>query len=959
MGHSLLDGKPTAAQFGGSVLQLNITSSRYDAETNAASDQVGALQASGSVIRLFASGSDLETSSLTTNGLTASLYFLKPSTDNLELSKPARVLGHNIDETISGGWTYSSTLTAQGLANLDGGIEIDNSGNKFTVSTAGAVMAAGLSNLDGGIEVDSGGNKFTVSTAGVVVAAGKVTGDEFATDGNEFTVSTAGAIVAASADIDDVQINGATIGHTNDTSLITLANNTVTFGSDDDVNISKTSGLQLGGAAVTSTAAELNLLDEAVANTVVNSKAVIYGSSGEIKGGTISGSALNIPQGTLSFNGQAVSAEASELNLLDGSSAGTVVASKAAIYSAGGALTASSFTAGTVEATYAQIDHLDVNTINSVTKTVNTLEVADKYIVLASGSTGGNVNGAGIAFGGHGSGDGMEGPTAAAATFSYDDTVKALVASGSSNMGIHLSASGDFMGTGVKVAGRIFGSTLSLNAGSNEITAAELNVLDAVTPGTAVASKAVVLDSNKDIGTIRNLTIDGVFTDGNYTFDTSGNVTGLGTVGCGAITSTGNFSAVGTITGDTSLTLDSTTITTAEIGVLDTVTPGTAAASKAMVLDSDADISGGRNLTISGELDAATLDISSTGDVAGTLTCSRASGTGLAVTSNATISGDLDVDGTTNLDAVDIDGAVQIDNTVTVGVDDTGYDVKFFGGTSGAYMLWDQDVDDLKLVGAAGLIVPEGQFTLGSTAVTATAAELNDLAGNAVDASDFTKLSNVTSTAAELNLLDTAASAIGRCYPSKAAVFSSSGSLSVSAIFGHDLGSGVGLSLDYSTCGSNTGKIMLKDNLANALEIQQGVGGSKVSYLKFVSTDNSESVDMGVDLNLADGASVTADAFVLNSDETLKKDIKTLDSALDKVMSMRGVTYQFKHNPEKQEVGFLAQEMKNSVPEVVSTTNKGTLGIDYAKLTSVLVEAVKEQQEQIEELKAKLSKDNS
>jgi hypothetical protein len=51
--------------------------------------------------------------------------------------------------------------------------------------------------------------------------------------------------------------------------------------------------------------------------------------------------------------------------------------------------------------------------------------------------------------------------------------------------------------------------------------------------------------------------------------------------------------------------------------------------------------------------------------------------------------------------------------------------------------------------------------------------------------------------------------------------------------------------------------------------------------------------------------------------------------------------------------------MKNSVPEVVSTTNKGTLGIDYAKLTSVLVEAVKEQQEQIEELKAKLSKDNS
>ena len=67
-----------------------------------------------------------------------------------------------------------------------------------------------------------------------------------------------------------------------------------------------------------------------------------------------------------------------------------------------------------------------------------------------------------------------------------------------------------------------------------------------MTPGTAAASKALVLDGNKDIATIRNLTIDGVFTDGNYTFDTDGNVSGLGTVGCGAITSSGNLAITGT-----------------------------------------------------------------------------------------------------------------------------------------------------------------------------------------------------------------------------------------------------------------------------------------------------------------------------------------------------------------------------------------------------------------------------
>jgi hypothetical protein len=45
----------------------------------------------------------------------------------------------------------------------------------------------------------------------------------------------------------------------------------------------------------------------------------------------------------------------------------------------------------------------------------------------------------------------------------------------------------------------------------------------------------------------------------------------------------------------------------------------------------------------------------------------------------------------------------QFNGTVTVGVDDTGHDVKFFGATSGAYMLWDEDVDDLILAGDARL----------------------------------------------------------------------------------------------------------------------------------------------------------------------------------------------------------------------------------------------------------------
>jgi len=61
------------------------------------------------------------------------------------------------------------------------------------------------------------------------------------------------------------------------------------------------------------------------------------------------------------------------------------------------------------------------------------------------------------------------------------------------------------------------------------------------------------------------------------------------------------------------------------------------------------------------------------------------------------ISADLDVDGTANLD-----GAVQIDNTVTVGVDDTGHDVRFYGATAGASWLWDESANAVVVTGVAG-----------------------------------------------------------------------------------------------------------------------------------------------------------------------------------------------------------------------------------------------------------------
>jgi hypothetical protein len=218
----------------------------------------------------------------------------------------------------------------------------------------------------------------------------------------------------------------------------------------------------------------------------------------------------------------------------------------------------------------------------------------------------------------------------------------------------------------------------------------------------------------------------GIETDTGLTYNPS---TGVLTTTQASVTTLNIGGTTVTADGSELNTLDGITAVVGELNALDlgSTGTGTAIASKAVILDGSKDYTGVRNLTISGELSAATLDIS----------------------------GAIDFDGVTNLDVVDIDGAVQIDATVTVGVDDTGYDVKFFGDTASAFMQWDASADDLIIGGAGGLIVPDGQLTLGSTAVTSTAAELNLLDGvSGLVQADLTKLAAVDATATELNIMD-------------------------------------------------------------------------------------------------------------------------------------------------------------------------------------------------------------
>jgi hypothetical protein len=100
----------------------------------------------------------------------------------------------------------------------------------------------------------------------------------------------------------------------------------------------------------------------------------------------------------------------------------------------------------------------------------------------------------------------------------------------------------------------------------------------------------------------------------------------------------------------------------------------------------------------------------------------------------------------------------------------------------------------------------------------------------------------------------------------------------------------------------------------------------------------------------------SANGTIQTSDRRLKTNIQELKYGLQEVMKMQPVKYNWKDNPNNNsKVGLIAQEVQSIIPEVViGDQTKENLGMNYAELVPVLVNAIKEQQQQIEELKKRI-----
>lgn len=100
----------------------------------------------------------------------------------------------------------------------------------------------------------------------------------------------------------------------------------------------------------------------------------------------------------------------------------------------------------------------------------------------------------------------------------------------------------------------------------------------------------------------------------------------------------------------------------------------------------------------------------------------------------------------------------------------------------------------------------------------------------------------------------------------------------------------------------------------------------------------------------------TTNAETVDSDNRLKKQISTINYGLSDLLSLRPVQYKWKKSSDKSiHFGLIAQEVSDVIPEIVKERDNGFLGISYQELIPILINAIQEQQKEIDLLKSKVN----
>ncbi len=145
-------------------------------------------------------------------------------------------------------------------------------------------------------------------------------------------------------------------------------------------------------------------------------------------------------------------------------------------------------------------------------------------------------------------------------------------------------------------------------------------------------------------------------------------------------------------------------------------------------------------------------------------------------------------------------------------------------------------------------------------------------------------------------------------------------------------------------------------------------GSSETNGFVILENGNIGMGNVTPSVRLQVGGDIIANSIAGSSDLRFKKNIRPVEHALDKVKALRGVYFNWdqqdfpdKNFGEQDELGFIAQEVEKVVPEIVTKdkTKEAYRSVKYDKLVALLVEAIKEQQKQIDSLKIEVKKKNN
>lgn len=519
--------------------------------------------------------------------------------------------------------------------------------------------------------------------------------------------------------VDSVIINGTTIGHTGDTDLMTVASGVLTVAGEVDATSLDISGdadidgtLEADAITVNGTALDTHIAGVTVTNATNSAHTLVTDNENTnednpitfVEGATTSTGNIGLEMdGDFHYNPSTGRLTASQL-------AGTLqTASQTNITGVGTILT------GVWNGTAVASAYLDSDTMHlSVAQTITgekTIDGSDKFYFRDS------------AIYLHSDADGyLEMVADTGVSLKIGSTEQVILTDGAftptSDSDVDLGSSSkywkdSYIDSITTTGNVVVGGNLTVSGTTTTVDSTTVAIADSMLKlAKDQADTADAVDfgfygqygdsgTHKYAGIFRDLSASGdpwTFFDGlqaepGTTVNTSGTGYDLADISAGGITSAdgftgtlltaaqGNITSLGTLS---TLTVDNVIINGTTIGHTD---------------DTDLITLADGVFTVAGEIDGTTLDIS----------------------------GNADIDGTTNLDDVDIDGNVQLDGTLTVGVDDTGYDVKLFGATSGAYLLWDESDNELETAGDATINIIKDKLKIGGTAVTTTAAELNFL----------------------------------------------------------------------------------------------------------------------------------------------------------------------------------------------------------------------------------------